>query len=156
PPAGASPISPWLPPAKQPPAPAPATATAIQPRRHASTPSTRPPPAASPVSTGSASCTRPPPAVHTATATATWTPCWTGLRGMPVPGWLVGEQGILPRSAERFARAAEDQRLNGPFSRREGRDLRRYVAGVPGQPGWVSRGGRPGLRIFPAWLGIRP
>jgi len=79
-----------------------------------------------------------------------------GLRGMPVPGWLVGEQGILPRSAERFARAAEDQRLNGPFSRREDRDLRRYVAGVPGQPGWVSRGGRPGLRIFPAWLGIRP
>src|SRR5262249_49482408 len=91
-----------------------------------------------------------------ATATATWTPCWTGLRGMPVPGWLVGEQGILPRSAELFARAAEDQRLNGPFSRREGRDLRRYVAGFPGQPGWVSRGGRRGRRRFPAWVGIRP
>jgi len=38
-----------------------------------------------------------------------------GLRGMSFGGWLVVEQDILPRSAERFARAAEEQRLNRAF-----------------------------------------
>jgi inosose dehydratase len=38
-----------------------------------------------------------------------------GLRGMSFGGWLVVEQDILPRSAERFAQAAEDQRLNRAF-----------------------------------------
>ena len=38
-----------------------------------------------------------------------------GLRGMSFGGWLVVEQDILPRSAERFARAAEEQRLNRSF-----------------------------------------
>ena len=38
-----------------------------------------------------------------------------GLRGMNFGGWLVVEQDILPRSAERFARAAAEQRLNRAF-----------------------------------------
>src|SRR6516164_4927252 len=38
-----------------------------------------------------------------------------GLRGMSFGGWLVVEQDILPRSAERFARAAREQRLNRAF-----------------------------------------
>ena len=38
-----------------------------------------------------------------------------GLRGMSFGGWLVVEQDILPRSAERFARAAEEQRHNRAF-----------------------------------------
>lgn len=38
-----------------------------------------------------------------------------GLRGISFGGWLVVEQDILPRSAERFARAAEEQRLNRAF-----------------------------------------
>jgi len=38
-----------------------------------------------------------------------------GLRGMSFGGWLVVEQDILPRSAARFAQAAEDQRLNRAF-----------------------------------------
>jgi inosose dehydratase len=38
-----------------------------------------------------------------------------GLRGMSFGGWLVVEQDILPRSAARFARAAEEQRLNREF-----------------------------------------
>ena len=38
-----------------------------------------------------------------------------GLRGMSFGGWLVVEQDILPRSAERFARAAKEQRLNRAF-----------------------------------------
>jgi inosose dehydratase len=38
-----------------------------------------------------------------------------GLRGMSFSGWLVVEQDILPRSAERFARAAEEQRHNRAF-----------------------------------------
>jgi inosose dehydratase len=38
-----------------------------------------------------------------------------GLRGMSFGGWLVVEQDILPRSAERFAQAAEEQRLNRAF-----------------------------------------
>ena len=38
-----------------------------------------------------------------------------GLRGMSFGGWLVVEQDILPRSAQRFAQAAEDQRLNRAF-----------------------------------------
>jgi inosose dehydratase len=38
-----------------------------------------------------------------------------GLRGMSFGGWLVVEQDILPRSAGRFARAAEEQRLNRAF-----------------------------------------
>lgn len=38
-----------------------------------------------------------------------------GLRGMSFSGWLVVEQDILPRSAARFARAAEEQRLNRAF-----------------------------------------
>jgi inosose dehydratase len=38
-----------------------------------------------------------------------------GLRGVSFGGWLVVEQDILPRSAERFAQAAEDQRLNRAF-----------------------------------------
>ncbi len=38
-----------------------------------------------------------------------------GLRGMSFGGWLVVEQDILPRSAERFARAAAEQRLNRAF-----------------------------------------
>ena len=38
-----------------------------------------------------------------------------GLRGMAFGGWLVVEQDILPRSAARFARAAEEQRLNRAF-----------------------------------------
>jgi inosose dehydratase len=38
-----------------------------------------------------------------------------GLRGMSFGGWLVVEQDILPRSAQRFAQAAEEQRLNRAF-----------------------------------------
>jgi inosose dehydratase len=38
-----------------------------------------------------------------------------GLRGISFGGWLVVEQDILPRSAERFARAAEEQRHNREF-----------------------------------------
>jgi inosose dehydratase len=38
-----------------------------------------------------------------------------GLRGMAFGGWLVVEQDILPRSAARFARAADEQRLNRAF-----------------------------------------
>ena len=38
-----------------------------------------------------------------------------GLRGMSFGGWLVVEQDILPRSAERFAQAAEEQRHNRAF-----------------------------------------
>ena len=38
-----------------------------------------------------------------------------GLRGTSFGGWLVVEQDILPRSAERFARAAQEQRLNRAF-----------------------------------------
>ena len=38
-----------------------------------------------------------------------------GLRGMSFGGWLVVEQDILPRSAERFARAADEQRSNRAF-----------------------------------------
>jgi inosose dehydratase len=38
-----------------------------------------------------------------------------GLRGMSFGGWLVVEQDILPRSAARFAQAAEEQRLNRAF-----------------------------------------
>jgi inosose dehydratase len=38
-----------------------------------------------------------------------------GLRGGSFSGWLVVEQDILPRSAERFARAAEEQRRNRAF-----------------------------------------
>ena len=38
-----------------------------------------------------------------------------GLRGISFGGWLVVEQDILPRSAQRFARAAEEQRHNRAF-----------------------------------------
>ncbi|HYB86035.1 MAG TPA: TIM barrel protein [Streptosporangiaceae bacterium] len=38
-----------------------------------------------------------------------------GLRAISFGGWLVVEQDILPRSAERFARAAEEQRHNREF-----------------------------------------
>ena len=38
-----------------------------------------------------------------------------GLRGISFGGWLVVEQDILPRSAERFARAADEQRSNRAF-----------------------------------------
>jgi inosose dehydratase len=38
-----------------------------------------------------------------------------GLRGISFGGWLVVEQDILPRSRERFARAAEEQRHNRAF-----------------------------------------
>ena len=38
-----------------------------------------------------------------------------GLRDIAFGGWLVVEQDILPRSAQRFARAAEEQRLNRAF-----------------------------------------
>jgi len=38
-----------------------------------------------------------------------------GLRGISFGGWLVVEQDILPRSAHRFARAAEEQRHNRAF-----------------------------------------
>jgi inosose dehydratase len=38
-----------------------------------------------------------------------------GLHAISFGGWLVVEQDILPRSAERFARAAEEQRHNREF-----------------------------------------
>jgi inosose dehydratase len=38
-----------------------------------------------------------------------------GLRAMSFGGWLVVEQDILPRSAERFARAAAEQAHNREF-----------------------------------------
>jgi inosose dehydratase len=38
-----------------------------------------------------------------------------GLRTAGFSGWLVVEQDILPRTAERFARAAEDQRYNRAY-----------------------------------------
>ncbi len=38
-----------------------------------------------------------------------------GLRTVGFQGWLVVEQDILPRTAERFARAAEDQRYNRAY-----------------------------------------
>ena len=43
-----------------------------------------------------------------------------GLRGISFGGWLVVEQDILPRSAERFARAAEEQRHNREFLAQRG------------------------------------
>ncbi|HXZ75664.1 MAG TPA: TIM barrel protein, partial [Streptosporangiaceae bacterium] len=43
-----------------------------------------------------------------------------GLRGISFGGWLVVEQDILPRSAERFARAAEEQRHNRAFLAKRG------------------------------------
>ena len=43
-----------------------------------------------------------------------------GLRGISFGGWLVVEQDILPRSAERFARAAEEQRHNRAFLSQRG------------------------------------
>ena len=43
-----------------------------------------------------------------------------GLRGISFGGWLVVEQDILPRSAERFARAAEEQRHNRAFRSQRG------------------------------------
>jgi inosose dehydratase len=43
-----------------------------------------------------------------------------GLRGISFGGWLVVEQDILPRSAERFARAAQEQRLNRAFLAKRG------------------------------------
>ena len=42
------------------------------------------------------------------------------LRGTGFGGWLVVEQDILPRSAERFARAADEQRHNRAFLTRRG------------------------------------
>jgi inosose dehydratase len=38
-----------------------------------------------------------------------------GLRAMSFGGWLVVEQDILPRSAERFAQAAAEQQHNRAF-----------------------------------------
>jgi inosose dehydratase len=38
-----------------------------------------------------------------------------GLRTISFGGWLVVEQDILPRNAERFARAAAEQRHNRAF-----------------------------------------
>jgi inosose dehydratase len=38
-----------------------------------------------------------------------------GLRGISFGGWLVVEQDILPRSRERFAQAADEQRHNREF-----------------------------------------
>jgi len=38
-----------------------------------------------------------------------------GLRKISFGGWLVVEQDILPRSADRFARAAQEQRHNRAF-----------------------------------------
>ena len=38
-----------------------------------------------------------------------------GIRGLGFGGWLVVEQDIFPRTAERFARAARDQRDNRAF-----------------------------------------
>ena len=38
-----------------------------------------------------------------------------GLREIEFSGWLVVEQDILPRTAERFARAAADQRENRAY-----------------------------------------
>ena len=38
-----------------------------------------------------------------------------GLRTISFGGWLVVEQDILPRSADRFARAAAEQRHNRAF-----------------------------------------
>jgi inosose dehydratase len=43
-----------------------------------------------------------------------------GLRDISFGGWLVVEQDILPRSAERFARAAQEQRLNRAFLAQRG------------------------------------
>jgi inosose dehydratase len=43
-----------------------------------------------------------------------------GLRGISFGGWLVVEQDILPRSAQRFARAAEEQRHNRAFLSQRG------------------------------------
>ena len=58
-----------------------------------------------------------------------------GLRGMFFAGWLVVEQDILPRGAERFARAAEEQRLNRAFLAARGCDwqaVRRQSSGSAG------------------------
>jgi inosose dehydratase len=43
-----------------------------------------------------------------------------GLRTISFGGWLVVEQDILPRSAQRFARAAQEQRHNRAFLRERG------------------------------------
>ena len=43
-----------------------------------------------------------------------------GLRGISFGGWLVVEQDILPRSAERFARAARGAAAQPRVSRRTG------------------------------------
>ena len=43
-----------------------------------------------------------------------------GLRAISFGGWLVVEQDILPRSAQRFARAAEEQRHNRAFLSQRG------------------------------------
>ncbi len=42
-------------------------------------------------------------------------PILDGLRAISFSGWLVVEQDILPRTAERFARAAQDQRDNRAY-----------------------------------------
>jgi len=43
-----------------------------------------------------------------------------GLRDLGWSGWLVVEQDTLPRTPERFARAAADQRANREFLRARG------------------------------------
>jgi inosose dehydratase len=43
-----------------------------------------------------------------------------GLRSISFGGWLVVEQDILPRSAERFARAAGEQQSNRAFLAQRG------------------------------------
>ena len=53
-----------------------------------------------------------------------------GLRRISFGGWLVVEQDILPRSAERFARAAAEQRHNREFLAARGLTKRSTVRGA--------------------------
>ena len=45
---------------------------------------------------------------------------WRALREIDYAGWMVVEQDIFPTTAERFARAAADQRANREFLKERG------------------------------------
>ena len=73
-----------------------------------------------------------------------------GLRRISFGGWLVVEQDILPRSAERFARAAAEQRHNREFLAAEGCRDAGAVTMAPFRIGLIGAGrmGRTHLRAL--------
>ena len=74
-----------------------------------------------------------------------------GLRRISFGGWLVVEQDILPRSAERFARAAAEQRHNREFLAARG-GCRAWRHHAPFRLGLIGAGrmGRTHLRALAA------